>query len=246
MNLHLKRYQKDFEHSYAFGVFTTLELLTARPKDVVKVIISPKGNRNEGVTRISLLCSQNDIPIEISDAVITRLTPKESHLVVGVFHKFRTFLSTDYNHVVLVNPRDMGNLGTIIRTMIGFGFTDLALIRPAADIFDPRTIRASMGSIFRISFEYLETLDDYCIRFSHNLYPLVTKGQTTFDQVHLIPPFALIFGNESQGLPNAVKNMGTSISIPHEKQIDSLNLAVTVGIALYESNKPKQEDKYEG
>ena len=54
----------------------------------------------------------------------------------------------DANHVVLVNPGDMGNMGTIIRTMLGFNYSNLAIIKPGVDVFDPRVIRASMGALF--------------------------------------------------------------------------------------------------
>ena len=48
----------------------------------------------------------------------------------------------------------MGNLGTIMRTMVGFGMEDLAIIRPGVDAYDPKVIRASMGSIFHLRFAY--------------------------------------------------------------------------------------------
>ena len=64
----------------------------------------------------------------------------------------------------------MGNLGTIIRTMAGFGFANLVLIRPAADVFDPKTVRASVGTVFRLSFEYFDTFNDY--RGRPNAQPL--------------------------------------------------------------------------
>ena len=54
-------------------------------------------------------------------------------------------------HVVLVNPADMGNLGTVARTMAGFGFGELAVVTPAADVFHPKTVRASMGALFRLN-----------------------------------------------------------------------------------------------
>lgn len=57
------------------------------------------------------------------------------------------------NHVVLVNPGILGNMGTIIRTMLGFNYTNLAIIRPG-DVFDPRVVRASMGALFNINFEF--------------------------------------------------------------------------------------------
>lgn len=235
MDFRLKRYQKDFEHSYTFGVFATLELLDARPEHLLKVVLASKGERNAGVARLADACARRHIPVEVSDPAIERLSPKDSHLVVGVFRKYTAHLDPRRNHLVLVNPADMGNLGTIARTMLGFSVADLALIRPAVDVFDPKTIRASMGAIFRLSFEYFDHFDAYRAAFAHTLYPLMTNGRQAIDQVAFEPPFALIFGNESSGLPDEFLDRGQSVTIPHSPHIDSLNLSVAVAIALYQS-----------
>ncbi len=70
-------------------------------------------------------------------------------------------LEREKNHIVLVEPRNMGNAGTIIRTMLGFGYKNLALIEPAVDVFDPKVVRSTMGALFRINFEYFQTWEEY-------------------------------------------------------------------------------------
>jgi len=234
----LKRYRKHFEHSYSEGVFTTLNLLKRCPEHVLRIVISSKGVGNCGVAKIQDQCVRNRIPVETSDKTIERISTKGSHLAIGVFRKYASHLAAGRNHVVLVNPRDMGNVGTIIRTMVGFGITDLALIRPAVDIFDPAIIRASMGAVFGLSFEYFNSFEEYGNRFAHNFYPLMTNGRETIGRVRFKEPFALIFGNEGAGLPEEYSDTGTTVSIPHNDKIDSLNLSVAAAIAIYESAKP--------
>ncbi len=87
------------------------------------------------------------------------------------------------NHIVLVNPSNSGNLGTIIRSMVGFGIYDLAIIKPAVDIFDLKTIRASMGAIFNIRFSYFDSFSDYSKEYKNNYYPfmLQAKEKLSFD-----------------------------------------------------------------
>lgn len=233
MEFRLKRYQKEFTHSYSFGVFATLELLTCRPEQVIKIVLASKGERNSGMTRLCSECAARGIQTEVDDKSIERISSRESHLAVGVFWKYQTMLSPGSNHIVLVNPADMGNLGTIARTMIGFGLSDLALVRPAADLFDPRAIRASMGAIFRLSFQYFDRIDDYRAGFNQHLYPLMSDGRTPIRTAMFAPPYALVFGNESSGLAPEFHNLGTSIRIPHSDRVDSLNLSVAVGIALF-------------
>lgn len=64
-------------------------------------------------------------------------------------------------HVVLHHISDAGNLGTILRSALGFGYKDIAIIRPATDPFDPHTVRASMGAIFSLRIREYETMDEY-------------------------------------------------------------------------------------
>jgi TrmH family RNA methyltransferase len=233
----LKRYQRDFPHSYTFGVFPTLELLHFQPSRVQRVLVSAHGQRSEGVARLRDLCAQHRIPVEINDKQIERLSPKDNTYAVGVFEKYQPRLDASANHLVLVNPADMGNLGAVSRTMLGFGVTNLALVKPAADLFDPRVIRASMGAVFRLNFQYFDAFDAYRSAFPHHLYPFMTNGELPLNEATFDTPFALIFGSESSGLPDAYRTLGASITIPHSAAIDSLNLSVAVGIALYAATK---------
>jgi len=236
MNLRLRRYKKDFEHSYTFGVFPTLELLHHKPQDVLGVVIHPKGSSNEGVTKIQAICQQNQIPLQFDAKVHNRIGARENDYAVGVFRVAEAGLAPDGNHVILVNPSGMGNLGTIIRTMLGFDFLDLAIIQPAADIFHPDVVRASMGALFQIRFERFSIFKDYQQAYPRKFFSLMTDGAIPLQDAVFEPPFGLVFGNESSGLPEEFHLIGTSISIPQSQRIDSLNLAMSVSITLYQAS----------
>ncbi len=248
MNAPLKPYKRDFDHSYSLGVFPTLELLDAQPGRVLKMLVSSRGARNEGVRKLQDMCGRLNIRAETNDRAIERLSQKENTFAVGVFCKYEAELETGKSHVVLVNPGDMGNLGTIARTMLGFGVRDLALMRPAVDMFDPKVVRASMGAIFRLRCRYFDTFDEYTrTAGEHHFYPFTTGSSASLDTAHFAAPFSLIFGNESSGLPAEFRNVGTSITIRHSPDIDSLNLPMAVGIALFEATKAtimNEETKY--
>lgn len=238
MDVPLKPYKRDFDYSYSLGVFPTLELLDAQPQQVLKVLVRAKGERNEGVQKLEELCRRSGIKLETNDRAVERLAQKENTFAVGVFRKYTTTLDTGQNHVALVNPGDMGNLGTITRTMLGFSVNDLAIVRPAVDMFDPRVVRASMGAIFRLRCSYFDTFEQYMEAVgTRSLYPFMTGGNLPLDTATFIPPFSLIFGNESSGLPPQFRDTGTPVTIAHTAGIDSLNLPVSVGIALYEATK---------
>lgn len=232
----LSRYKKEFDYSYSFGVFPTLELLTKQPAHVIKIILSTSGDTNTGIAKIRKLCQEYAIKVEVSDTLLSKLSPKENIYALGVFRKYTSNLTRDTNHIVLVHPGDTGNLGTIMRTMVGFQMRDLALIRPAVDIFDPKVIRASMGAVFFMRFSYFDSFADYQKAHQQHFYPFMTNGEMQLPDVAFKKPFSLIFGSEAAGLGDSYLGIGTSVVIPQNRLIDSLNLAVAVGIALYESS----------
>lgn len=235
----LKRYQKASPHSYSFGVFPTLELLAYRPEHVLRVVAHSRGERSSGLGKIETLCAAHGIPFELNDRAVERLSHKGNVYVFGVFEKYSAPLSGSANHLLLVNPSDNGNLGTIARTMLAFGVHDVALISPAVDIFSPHVVRASMGATFALRFAYFDRLEAYREGFSHALYAFMLGAPTKLGEVAFRAPYTLIFGTEGAGLPPEYAAVGEPLMIPQSSAVESLNLAVAVAVALYETNRAK-------
>lgn len=230
----IKTYKKNFSHSYTLGIFPTVELITFRPQSVIKVLVS-SSYRPDSEMDIFNLCKKYNIETEINDKAINKISQKENCYVAGVFKKYECEL-TDNSHIVLVNPGNMGNMGTIIRTLTGFGLSDLAIISPGVDVFDPKAIRASMGAVFRINYEYFDDFGKYVRSFKeHKLYTFMLNGKVSLKDVQhkKNESFSLIFGNEATGLDSSFENIGTGIIIKHTNRIDSLNLTIAAGIAMY-------------
>lgn len=237
--MRLRKYDRESPHTYTYGVFPTLELLQHQPQAVREVVLHSTGERNEGVQKILMLCQQMSIQTSVDDKLVERLESKENTYAIGVFNKYTSELKTQENHVLLVNPSDMGNLGTTMRTLLGFDIHNLAIIKPAVDLFDPRAIRASMGALFQLNFAYFDSLEAYRQQFWHHLYPFMTNGDVLLPEARFEAPYTLAFGNESSGLPEQYRREGTSVSIPQSSAIDSLNLSVAIGIAVYSAkNQP--------
>ena len=233
MDVKLAPYKKTFNYSYSIGVYPTLELLTHQAGRVIKVVLSSKGEQNKGLQKIKELCKLNKIEIEVGDGLVNKLSNSENAYAVGVFHKYSSDLDQRANHLVLVSPSDTGNLGTIARTMLGFGVHNLALIRPAVDIFDPKVIRASMGAIFQLRYSYFDSFGEYATKYKRPYYAFMTTGAKNLLEVNFAQPHSLIFGNEGSGLSDEFSKLGIAVKIPQTTVIDSLNLSVAVGIGLY-------------
>ena len=240
MQLQYKRYNDKAEYSYCFGPFPTFELIENRPQEAIAVLYHSQ--TSEAIReKLQRICQDQGIPCDQNDKVIQRIRDKENCLVIGVFKKHESVLSMDRPHVVLVNPSDMGNLGTIIRTAVGFGIPDLAIIRPGAAICHPKTVRASMGSLFRLNFQYFDSFAEYKRAYGEDrkMYPFMLKGSVGLDQLQRDEGelYSLIFGNEATGLPDEFLGEGQSVRIRHTDNIDSLNLSLAAGIAIYEFTK---------
>lgn len=237
----MEKYKKEFNYSYTFGIFPTFELINKMPTAIEKILIHEKLKITDDIQNLIDICNQKNIKIEYCTKQIEKITDKENTLIVGVFKKYTKQLHSNTNHIVLVNPSDMGNLGTIFRTALGFNVQSIAIIKPCADIFNPKVIRASMGAIFSLNIELFDSFEDYMKKHpNQNFYPFMLQAKKTLqslDTKDKREPFSLIFGNEGSGLDQSFLNLGESIIISHSKNIDSLNLPISVSIALYEFTK---------
>lgn len=235
----MKKYQKDFTYSYTVGVYPTLELLEHKGKTVTKLYLHSRGSKNIGVQKIRQIAQERKIHIEMNDGFIQNLSDSFNTYAVGEFTKYNSQLSPEENHLILYKPSDMGNLGTIIRSMHAFNYMNLVFIEPAVDIFNPKVIRSSMGSLFSIKFKYFKSFAEYKQAFPRTLYATVLKNAEKIQNVTFVNPHGLVFGNEGEGLPDDVSAQCQPVTIPHNRNVDSLNVSIAAGIIMYEASKMK-------
>lgn len=231
----LKPYSAELTYSYAPGVFPSLQLMTCMPERATRLLLSERA-QGEGVEKLRAICREHHVREEIADKALSRLSGKQNCYAAVVFEKWQSELCSDAPHVVLHHPMDEGNLGTIQRTLLGLGIYDIAIIRPAADLFDPKVVRATMGAVFSLRVKQYEDFSCYTAEHStHALYPFMLDGSIMLDEAasgHK-EPYTLVFGNEGSGLPPEFVRMGQAVRIPHNSKIDSLNLGIAVGIGAY-------------
>ena len=236
--MELKKYSKENNLSYSFGAFPTYELLSKKPKFTRAILIHEKLEPSLDAEKILDIAKQHNIPIITNGKLIEKLSGKGNIYIMGAFEKYSCKLDHSDNQILLVNPSDMGNLGTIIRVMLGFDYHNLAIITPCIDVFDPKVIRASMGSIFSMNIELFDSFDAYQKVNLNHKYPFMLKATTELQKLDKkIQPHTLIFGNEARGLDDSYLEVGTPLIIRHSRNIDSLNLSMSATIALYEFNK---------
>ena len=231
----LKPYSQELEYSYAPGLFPSLELMRVQPERALRLLTSEKAH-GEGVEKLRAICREHNVREEVADKALRRISGKDNCFAAMVFSKWQAELRPDLPHVVLHHPMDEGNLGTIQRTLLGLGLKDIAVIRPAADVFEPHVVRATMGAVFSLRVKQYDSFEDYRLEYpNHALYPFMLDGSVLLEDAvrQRKTPYALIFGNEGSGLPSEFSKLGQAVRIPHSGEIDSLNLSIAVGIGAY-------------
>lgn len=238
----MSKYDKSQNTSFALGTTVVIELLRFRPEVGKKLYFSPKLNRDETYFLMLKLARENHIPvIENNEKIFRELSNKDNVMTVMEFEKRSYTLDPNADHCVLVNPSNMGNMGTIIRSMVGFSLFDLAVITPACDIFDPKVIRASMGAFFHLNFQLYPSFEAYTkdAGKGHRPYPFMLQASKPLKDCVPQKPWSIVFGNEATGLPRDFLNIGEPILIPHTGFVDSLNLDNAAAIGIYEFTKDR-------
>jgi len=138
--------------------------------------------------------------------------------------------------ICLDNIQDPGNLGTIIRIADWFGITSIIASNQTADCYNPKTIQATMGSIFRVSVSYVN-LKEVLKDLNMPIYGAVMDG-LSIQEIALEPEGVLVIGNEGKGISEEVlPYLSHRISIPRIGGAESLNAAVACGILVAKWNR---------
>ncbi len=232
----IQKYNKDLDYSYTEGFFPTFELIKFKGDLLRNIYVSTDSVDTQGYEKLCSMVKKDKIIV--SDKVFNKIASKENAHVLGVFSKFESRLDEKENHLVMVNPSDMGNLGNAMRTLLAFGYHDLALITPCADKFNPKVVRASMGALFKIRIQEFSSFEEYLKEYPREYYPFVLDTSRPLHEVSFASPCSLVFGNEATGLPQSIHNHN-NVRIEQSDEVDSLNLTTSIAIGLYELKMQK-------
>ncbi len=194
--------------------------------------------------------SSGIMPEFLSDAVFEYVsdtkTPQGILCVVRQTEKSLGEVTGGDNPLLLVldNIQDPGNLGTILRTAEGAGITGIIMSGDCADVYNPKTIRSTMGSIYRMPFVYVKELteiirrlqqEDFCFFAAH------LEGSSSYDEVCYRGKSAFLIGNEGNGLKKEVAECADQyIKIPMCGQVESLNAAVAASVLMFEAARQRR------
>jgi len=140
--------------------------------------------------------------------------------------------------VALDGVQDPGNVGTIIRTADAAGFDGVLLSPQCADLFSPKVLRSTMGSIFRLTFSLAPSLPEALLSMREKGYSVLSSqldGDPFFERVNVSSSLVLVVGNEGSGVSEEVKAVATHrLRLPMRGGAESLNAAIAAGIMMYD------------
>lgn len=141
--------------------------------------------------------------------------------------------------LVLDTIRDPGNLGTIIRTADWFGLKHVLASKDTVDLFNPKVVQSTMGSMFRVQVHYVDIEEAVAKLKQENpafkIWGAVLDGTTSRELAATQDPGALVIGNEANGISDEVMaQLDERVTIPGKGGAESLNAAVSASILLYE------------
>ena len=144
--------------------------------------------------------------------------------------------------VVLAGIQDPGNLGTILRSAEAFGANSVVCLPGTANAWNPKAVRASAGSVFRVPVLYADENEalDHLREAGIRVLTTTIQGAQPADLVDLGEPVALLIGNEGNGVPvELAARADGAITIPCPGPVESLNAAVATSILLYEAARQR-------
>ena len=140
--------------------------------------------------------------------------------------------------LALDGVQDPGNVGTIIRTADAAGFDGILFSPDCADLFSPKVLRSTMGSIFRLGFSFPSSLPEALEKLKKNGFSVLSSqldGDPFYERNNISASFVLVIGNEGNGVSDAVKAVATHrLCLPMRGGAESLNAAVAAGIMMYD------------
>lgn len=190
------------------------------------------------------------MPEVLSDTVFAYVSDtKTPQGILGVIRQMDYTMEEIWNtknpHVlVLDNLQDPGNVGTIFRTAEAAGVTGILMSKDCVDIYNPKTIRSTMGAIYRMPFLYLEDVTEEIHQLKkHGLkvYAAHLDGENAYDQENYQKGTAFLIGNEGNGLREEVAVCAdTWVKIPMSGQAESLNAAVAATVLMFEVSRQRR------
>ena len=248
--VHLKKSRKERREADCFLVEGPKMFRELPPELLREAYASASFLRSAEGREIAAQCGKEIT--EVSDEVFQYLSDTKSPqgilALVSQLHYAREDLTGEKSGkkallMILEDVQDPGNVGTILRTAEAAGATGVLLTDGCADLTAPKTVRSTMGSIYRVPFLYTRSLAgelDALKKEGVRTFAAHLKGAVSLWEADMSGPAAFLIGNESRGLREETAALAdASVKIPMSGRVESLNAAMAGSLLLYEAKRQR-------
>ena len=220
-----------------------------KPEEILEVFVSESfENENKSLLK-DIFPEYETVSDRIFESVSDTKTPQGVMAVVKrkeyTLEKILEKRDTPHSLLILDSLQDPGNLGTLIRAGEGAGITGIIMNETTVDIYNPKVIRSTMGSIFRVPFIYVKDLKEVIEKLyskNVNIYASSLEGAIEYDAPDYKKDIAFIIGNEAAGISKEVLDIvEDKVKIPMLGEVESLNAAVAGSILMYEAARQRRK-----
>lgn len=240
----MPKVRKEKKWFIAEGIKMTAEAVSLGMAEKIYVTESGKEALQEKLTK-EISCPMEIVKEEVFSSIADTVSPQGVLALVKMpFYDLDTiFLQKQANLLFLENIQDPGNLGTIFRTAECAGITGIILSHGCVDIYNPKVVRATMGTIFRMPFVYTKEFLNIMNQAKKNgiqIFAAHLKGKQNFFNEDYRGKTAFLIGNEANGITEEAADMAdTLVRIPMEGHSESLNASVAAAVMMYEAYRQK-------
>ena len=161
---------------------------------------------------------------------------------IDIIYKEEFFLKENERAIILSSLRDPNNLGAVIRSATAFGVDNIILTADSADVYNPKTVRSAMGSLFRVKTTVVSDMCSFVkalIESGRRVFSAELKeGAKSVKDINLSKNDVIIIGNEGHGIDEALSAVSSgSVYIPISKRTESLNASVAAAVFMWEQNR---------
>ena len=175
----------------------------------------------------------------VSEEVLDKISSSKSPQGIVSVCKFKVEKPISSNRVLYLDDvSDPGNLGTILRTALAFGFSNVILSKNCCSIYNEKTLQASQGAIFNLNIVLDKSLAELKAK-GYEILATEIKGSISLNEVKKNDKFILVLGNEAHGVSEPILKLADKHVRIDIDSIESLNVAIAGAIAMYELSKNK-------
>ncbi|MDT3700238.1 MAG: RNA methyltransferase [Thermincola sp.] len=213
-----------------------------------KLIISERAKKNLSTAELIRHIGSPESIVRVSDSVMEYMSETETPQGVMALLKIAEVPLTSLQvqltsvFIILDGIQDPGNVGTVIRTADAFGAAGVILTKGCADIYNAKTLRSTMGSVFHLpvlrdiaAAEVVQFLQSQGVNIA---VTCLEPEALPVEDSNILFPLALVFGSEARGVSDEMRQAGDwLIKVPMAGRAESLNVAVAAGIMIYEASR---------